>query len=680
MDNASVTNELSNLLAGRKVIAGVFTTYNFEPDFFELDVIPELLSKGIPYSTDERVKIFQVREALRESDLKLDVFYDLQVLINSAERSPEMEYLCHGVNSGNNAFHAKNIYLLVDSDEENKKQSLLVAAGSNNITRAGWWSNIEVQHWEEVRSSEVHKSFLNCLREDIAWLQEHRSSSFDNKSALDLIERFLSQCRHTNGADAVNYYSLGTKDLFKFLRTVRDNPLSQYKNWKLEIISPFFAEDTESDLHAEFLKGLGVEQITMLLPLDDEKVGMCKQGYYEHINNSENIQWGQWRPPIKKSLSIDGDLFRRIHAKIYHFYNGRQAWAFIGSVNFSYKAIYENTESGFFVRIPMIEPLLEPFSETIEKFKPPLDEEGINSDSNAESLPELHLTYDWVTKKLRGRTAKRMQYQIKLISPENESAITPWVVKYKEELYGQNTSALEDILKQGSLVKVTGQNSNTGRKFREHRVMIQQVGWTHKPIDLPQLTAEQILAIYAGMTPEQRQMTVLNALLKKLILQHIGGEITSLDDNQTESQFFCEYAEIFHAFRVFRKRLQSALNNNDFIKVDYYLTGTGMDSIPTLIERVCDEDSVTFNGVTSYLLLLSVIETLSVSAFVKRPNVHEALAKVKDMVFELKEGSAISLENDSQERRKDFFEWFEQQFSREYSSLESIENFDEVSK
>jgi hypothetical protein len=264
-----------------------------------------------------------------------------------------------------------------------------------------------------------------------------------------------------------------------------------------------------------------------------------------------------------------------------------------------------------------------------------------------------------------------MQYQIQLLSPENESVIAPWIVKYKEEFYGQNTRALEDILKQGSLVKVTGQNSNTGNKFREHRVMIQQVGWTHKPIDLPQLTPEQILAIYAGMTPEQRQMTVLNALLKKLILQKVGGEITAIDDNQAESQFFCEYAEIFHAFRIFKTRLQSALNNNDFIKVDYYLTGTGMDSIPSLIERVCDEDSEKFNGVTAYLLLLCVIETLSSPEFIDRPNVQEALTRAKDMVVGLKKGSAISLENDSEERRKDFFEWFEQQFSREYSSLEN---------
>ena len=112
MDRAVVSDQFKTQIDGRKVLAAVFTTYTFEPEFFELDVIPLLLSEDIPFSSDERVKEFQVREALRDADIPIEVFYDLPVFRQSGERSPRMEYLCHGVHRGNSAFHAKVILLL----------------------------------------------------------------------------------------------------------------------------------------------------------------------------------------------------------------------------------------------------------------------------------------------------------------------------------------------------------------------------------------------------------------------------------------------------------------------------------------------------------------------------------------------------------------------------------------
>ena len=237
MDKSTITSELAERLMNKRVIASVFTTYNFEPEFFELDVIPELLAPSIPYSADERVKLFQVREALRESGLKLDVFYDLPIFRQSADRSPQMEYLCHGVHMGNAAFHAKNIYLLVEH-KENSQQSLLVASGSNNITRAGWWNNVEVQHWEEIISGEVQRAFLNRIKEDIVWLKA--KIKIQTSATMTLIENFLNSCRGSNAADPVHYFPLRSNKLFSFLNTLNGKPIDQYQNWSMEIISPYF--------------------------------------------------------------------------------------------------------------------------------------------------------------------------------------------------------------------------------------------------------------------------------------------------------------------------------------------------------------------------------------------------------------------------------------------------------
>ena len=43
MERAVVTERLLELIAEREVQAALFTTYTFEPDFFELEVVPVLL-------------------------------------------------------------------------------------------------------------------------------------------------------------------------------------------------------------------------------------------------------------------------------------------------------------------------------------------------------------------------------------------------------------------------------------------------------------------------------------------------------------------------------------------------------------------------------------------------------------------------------------------------------------
>ncbi len=125
MENAVVSERLLEMIKGRLVKAALFTTYTFEPEFFELDVIPLLLKQDTAYSADERVKQFMVRENLREAGLPIDVFYDLPMFRESGNNSPQMEYLCHGVNLGNCAFHGKVIMILLKAVEVLLKKKMM---------------------------------------------------------------------------------------------------------------------------------------------------------------------------------------------------------------------------------------------------------------------------------------------------------------------------------------------------------------------------------------------------------------------------------------------------------------------------------------------------------------------------------------------------------------------------
>tara|TARA_R110002049_G_C9166498_1_gene561477 strand:- start:1064 stop:3100 length:2037 start_codon:yes stop_codon:yes gene_type:complete len=678
MNKHVISDQLSHALDNQHVIASVFTTYNFEPDFFELDVIPLLLNRQIPFSSDERVKTFQVREALRESMLEVEVFYDLPIFRQSAERSPEMEYYCHGVNRGNNAFHAKNIYLLV-MDKTTEQKRLLVAAGSNNLSRAGWWENIEVQHWEVLENGDVQRAFINRLKEDIAWLIENRATKI--RSSLDSIQMFLNTLKGRNDAPAVNYYGpSNTQNFFSYLNKCSVGTLDNYQNWTLEIISPFFAENTKNQIHMEFISRFGVNKIIMLLPQDQDGAALCNQEYYQHIKDSQNITWGAWNQKIISSLGLSNDLFRRVHAKIYHFYNGVQSWVFVGSVNFSHKAIYDNVESGFFSKIGNIEPLLEPIAQdlVIDSFCPPTDlESSMVRDDNALELPELHLSFDWRLQSLQGRTVPDKEYEIEILNSERILVVGPWLIKPDEAHYEGSIEAIKKLLTQGSLITIRGKSLISNKQFPEHKVMLQQIGWSHKPIDLPSLSPEQILAIYAGMTAERRELLLMNAHIKQLVLKNLSGEITANDFEVNNEQFFCEYAEVFHAFRMFKKRLINSLEKKEMTQVDYYLTGSGMDSLPALILRACDQEADKYNAVTSYLLLLSIKELYQTESFVNRLNVHLELERVKQAITNLKLSDTIVLDGNSKQKREKFFKWFEDQFSKEYVSKPDVEAISE---
>ena len=680
MDNAVISERFLELIAGREVRAALFTTFTFEADFFELEVIPLLLSQDVAYSTDDRVKRFMVRENLREADLPIDVFYDLPMFRNSGECSPEMEYLCNGVNLGNRAFHGK-VSMILLRDRETEEQSLLLGAGSNNLTRAGWWDNIECQHWEEVKNGAVPRRLINIIQEDIDFLNGYWAiSSGDTVAAIDRISEFIANCRGTISAEPVYYYGLSfpenRRSFADFIKR-KPSPLVNYSNWSLEIISPFFADDATNIEHQTFFE-MGVDEIKLLLPFDGDGNALCKDDYYDHIQKEEGVHWAQWREDVARALGLTGEHFRRLHAKVYHFYNRRQSWVFVGSVNFTYMALHENVEAGFLTRLDKAGPLLEPIpgKTVIENFAEP-DEEvpgKVNDDELAAALPELHLCYDWVTKCLTGRTSKRHTCEVEILGPEGESVIDPWELRYKECEYGGDTQGLKKVLKNGSLVKVRGQNLKLKEKtrFPAHSVLLQQIGWSHKPLELPELTATQILAIYAGMTPERRQIMLINAKIRALVLAARGGELTTHTDDQIIDQFFCEYAEIFRAFSKLKERLEQALDAGQYNQVDYYLTGTGVDSLTSLVSRAVDvdEEEGGLNPVTCYLLLLSALEIYRAEYFVERPNVKEEAKKLDGEIKALKSGKRLKLENNSQLNRKRFFRWFEEEFFRVYTVVE----------
>lgn len=678
MENAVVSDHLKALLADRQVKAAVFTTYNFEPDFFELEVVPLLLPGNTQLSSHAAIKLFQVREALRGSAVKLEVFYDLKIFRENASCSPSMEYPFHGVYRGNNAFHPKLVFILV-YDEGTKSDCLLVGAGSNNLTQAGWWDNIEGVHWEMVWIGSTASGFVERLRADIEWLRNERYLvSDDGHSALDLVADYLARClgnAGTPGAEmTVPYYGIVNSSEYRgfqqFLESEARQKLATYNNWTLEIISPYFAEDDHNNLHELFFD-LGTRHIHLLLPTNQEGVPLCASEYFNYIDEQPNVHWAEWSEPTSRGLGLTGQHFRRLHAKLYHFYNKMQSWVFVGSVNFTYKAFTENIEAGYFVKLPKDGPLLKLIKDTksYDYFEPPSEPApGDEKNNSSETAPVIDLVYNWRSQTLTGVTELHKSYRINIHMPERELAVADWALTGTPREYEGELASLETLLKNGSLIKISGVNQRSNKDFEAHWLMLKQTGWTHKPLDLPKMSPEQILAIYAGMSPDKRQALLMNAHIRKLVLSGQGGDMTFPKDDFVADEFFSEYAELFHAFRQLQRKLSEAQDDNNQALVEYYLTGASFDSLPTLLENI--EKYNETGSVTAYLILLCAKEVYLEEQFSDCFGVPERLEKVDAAIATLKETGAIRLEKTSPEDRVRFFTWFEEQFFKTYRQRE----------
>lgn len=706
MDSVVISEKLTELLKNRKIRAAVFTTYTFEIDFFELEVIPLLLNNDTAYSTDERVKRMQVRLELQKAKTQtplpleaLEVFYDGKLFRNQAHESPRMEYLCHGVDLGNSAFHAKVAFILV-YDEYYKSDCLLVGAGSNNLSYAGWWENIECQHWEEVWGSywederNLQEDFLRQLLKDIKYLQARRRkrSGLDEKSgALGKIWDFLNdECTGQRGIEKkFAYYGIDPKDRFQpFLKKSAKALLpDKYQSWNLEIISPFFAEDTENREHRFFLDEIDVQQILMLLPKSQDGKALCKSEYYDHIKGEEWIYWAKWNPDIEKKLGVTARLWRRLHAKIYHFYNGKQSWAFVGSVNFTHKAMWDNVEAGFFTKLTKAGPLLERLDEEPVGFDVLKEAAPGDEPEEKNPVPQIYLTYDWTEKRLRGQTGESAGLCINIDLPEGggQCAIEDWEINNKECHYEGNTEVLENLLENGSLVKVSGKRQNDNRPFPEHQVLLQETGWIHKPLDMTHLSFQEILQLYADVNIEGLMKAIEDAETRKQVLKGTAGEFLKTDEDPETQQFFCDYAKVFHAFGELKKRFSGSDEVNGDIKqiIDYYLTGNAPDSLPTLINRLAKtprtsevkegdkshDDDNDQDPVLSYLSLLcckEIYDEFSQGSLLAK----EQLEKIDKCIDECKSKIVLEEDNNS-DRRKRFLRWFEEQFSKDYKLAES---------
>src|SRR5262245_45026098 len=143
--HAVLSEQFQEHMQGRRLRSAVFLTYQFDSGFFEQDILPVFVD--IPLSHAVPIRLVQLEDALREVAGQVAVYYDSNGLVVSDAGSAKLDIRRIPVQHRTGIFHAKNVFLLVEEVEPDENgfhaRTLLIGSLSANLTRSGWWENVE---------------------------------------------------------------------------------------------------------------------------------------------------------------------------------------------------------------------------------------------------------------------------------------------------------------------------------------------------------------------------------------------------------------------------------------------------------------------------------------------------------------------------------------------------------
>lgn len=608
MKAMTISETFRTAIGEREVMLAFFSTYSFEPDFFELEVLPLLLGNPA-LSSNESIRYYQLQSLMRQHEGRLAVVYDLSVF--DAQLAPRLEVDYMPMRVGGACQHAK-LMVLVVRDRKSKQQSIVLGAGSFNLTKAGWWENLEVGHWVELREGfapgNIHRPLLDALR------------FYQAQTPSPVLEKILgiAQTFETSADDpSCSFYFSGSSSG----RIHFDSFIAEHTDAKapLEVISPFFAAEGDNQVILSLLRRH--PSVTVLLPLDEHGQALVhRESVYEALPD-ETITWGRWSESIRKSHLDPKSGYRRQHAKIYQTL-GEDSWAFVGSVNLSYKAFRQNVEAGFLLRGHATKGLLVPLQTQPDRFNVEPEAEN-QSDSDGQEMPPIHALFDWQSEALH--LSSKQVGSLALLNSASEVLLSVQLNAVEDQLVP--APQLKQHLQGSSLMHARWQSDE---KLATGTVLVSQRNLFCRPTHLPPLDLQALLRIFIGMHESRRlelfgdlAIRLLNASQDEGLQDEFLPELTS--EGSIES-FFAEFSQVNGAFWELADRLEKAAKVGDLQTLAYYLKGHQPDSLRKLLETIAGSDSnrKTPSLIVRYLTLLSVADLL------KRFNKHADATLLND--------------------------------------------------
>jgi hypothetical protein len=584
MKSMTISEGFRDAIGERRVERAFFSTYCLEPDFFELEVLPLML--GSPaLSTAESIRYHQLQSLMGASRGRFGVAYEASVFMPILAPRLEVDYLPLLVDGA--CHHAK--LAVIEVADKDGKHAVVLCAGSFNLTKAGWWENIEVGHWVELSATDAPANILKPLRRAIDYYLTQ-----GELPVLQALRELLSTWRPGPDHESCSFYfsGLGSPSFTSFLKPVTQGIL--------EVVSPYFAEDSNNARVTRFLNGF--DEVSILLPRDSDQAATVTEDF--HAGLSDHVLWCDWHPTVEKEFklptasSAEDRGYRKLHAKIY----AGDDWQFIGSVNLSYKAMFANVEAGFLLTGVGRRRLLGNEAQATH-FAGALAVEAPCPDAGAVPFPAVFLVFDWNT----GRLEASCQRYGTLVLHDKEG-----VESLRLPLHGEPVQvpadALREHLRHSSLVRARWHQD--GESSAPHDVLVSQRHVYCRPSMLPPMSLQELLRILQSMHPAHRAAAY--ARLAARAPRLTPDDIDSLEflppkpANGPASTFFAEFSQVNAAFWQLKQRLAAHP-----AEVAYYLDGEQPDSLRGIIRAMSDTaPNAASTPVVRYLTLLSMNEAL----------------------------------------------------------------------
>lgn len=580
--HAPLSDALERRIDGREIVSAIFLTYKFDPAFFEQEVLPVLFD--IPLSHASAIRLVQLEEHIRTLSGEIAVYYDGRGLIPTGSGSAKLDVRRIPVIHRTGVFHPKNIFLLLErNDRTSKERALLSACMSANLTRAGWWENVEVCHFEEVKEGD--KTLLrDDLLDFLGGLKRRAPAGDKGVRAIDDVLQFLrqsvqSRINRSSGEGLFTRFYAGRESLIDFLKVAATGRIS---GANLEVISPYFDDSDSCAPLAALIDEFAPKEVRVHLPKGPAGEALCPEALFKHVQQMEGVSWARLPANMTKAGAGEDVAPRYVHAKVYRFFsrNPAQEVLLVGSPNLTTAAHQNggNLETAFLVEVQSKgrpDFWLEPESRRPTRFeyRSELDEV-----ENYPALP-LCLRYSWDTQQAEAfwfdaEPPNPILLSVRGVSIGEVKSLPPrsWTT-----LANEIAVALRQHLDETSFVTaVVAPGEPT-------LILVQEEGMAFKPSLLLSLSVAEILRYWAMLTPAQRAAFIEAKWPQGTPIGDGADLVARLRMQYPKDTLFDRFAGFFHAFNALEKNVRAAVSENRDKDAAYRLFGKKYDSLPTLL-------------------------------------------------------------------------------------------------
>ena len=589
---------LRELIAGRKVKAALFYTFNFDPKFFENYVMPLLVPQQTFINNSITNNILW-RKLYKDNLVPpVTVYFDQDA--KNTDNGPYLDYNLVPVNMpmvGKNkgSFHPKHSFILVENAD--RTTELIVISGSNNISQSGWCENIEcISEHVLINGKEFPYEFRKSIKEFI----ENAFKDFGKSwtAAEESVLNYLKKIGYTKERDFIFYNSY----LCSFQEFLNENVLIDDSINLLEIISPFFSPKPEL---LNTIKENNIK-IRIQAPFKDNYCLLDEKVYEEY--KFSDVRW-----------FFPNDNIRKTHSKVYRFFGAEKVYTIIGSVNLTAPAWRGNEgRSKQIYNIESAVLYIQKEEKPVHLFKKEIKEEKLKFIQNESSkeewherieIPEINFTVNWNNKTLSWKSKVKNECLLKLSASEVFSIQGNGTVELSEL---KNGNAIIDSIARKPILMVTEKLNGTEQI---HYYYANQIGFESRPLEF-RLSATDIIDAWELLGNENSELNdwLINRLeLATDLLQDESGKLIS--DKTANKSLLNEMARHFYGLvkleeflsdeKVYKKNngLQAVHLNN----IRYYLIYDNVDTLYSYFKDLCklhDEKSIMS---VYYWLILNII-------------------------------------------------------------------------